>query len=151
MLRAIMQKITLLTVGKIKTSWIQEGCQVYLDRLKHSFDLTERILSASTQEEEEAKLLKALEGIGGTVIILDAVGKSYSSEAFSALLEKEKDHGTPLTFVIAGAYGLSAEFKKGRMLLSLSDMTFPHEISKLLLLEQLFRADAIVKKTGYHH
>lgn len=146
-----MQKITLLTIGKVKTPWISEGCQVYIDRLQHSFNFTERILGASTQEEEEQKLAEALEGIDGTICILDAAGKEYSSEEFSSLIAKEKDAGRPMTFVIGGAYGLSSAFKKNRTLLSLGKMTFPHEITKLLLLEQLFRAEAIRMKSGYHH
>ncbi|MEQ1849284.1 MAG: 23S rRNA (pseudouridine(1915)-N(3))-methyltransferase RlmH [Candidatus Peribacteraceae bacterium] len=146
-----MQKISLITIGKVKTPWISEGCQVYLGRLKHSFDLTERVLAASSQKEEEEKLMKALESIDGTVFVLDAAGKEYASESFASLIAAEKDMGRPLTFVIAGAYGLSSTFKKGRKLLSLGAMTFPHEITKLLLLEQLFRADAITKNTGYHH
>jgi len=153
-----MQKISLLTFGKIKTPWIKDGCDVYLDRLKHVFNFTERILGAGTQQEEEAKLLKTLESIDGTIVILDALGKQYSSEDFSAFIGKEKDVGRPMTFVISGAYGLSADFKtvltpeliRGLTMLSLGQMTFPHEITKLLLLEQLFRADAILKDSGYH-
>jgi 23S rRNA (pseudouridine1915-N3)-methyltransferase len=159
MLRAMMQKITLLSVGKVKTSWIAEGCQVYLDRLKRSFDCTERILDAGSQKEEEEKLARALSDIDGTVIVLDAAGKEYSSEEFSLFIGKEKDTGRSITFVIGGAYGLSKNFKnvlapqfiRGLTYLSLGKMTFPHEIAKLLLLEQLFRADSILKKTGYHH
>lgn len=146
-----MQKISLVTIGKVKTPWISEGCQVYIDRLQHSFDLTERVLGASTQEEEEQKLTDAVEGTDGTVFVLDAAGKEYTSEQFSALIEKEKDAGRPITFVIGGAYGLSSAFKKNRMLLSLGKMTFPHEVTKLLLLEQIFRAEAIRTGSGYHH
>lgn len=146
-----MQKISLVTIGKIKTPWISEGCGVYIDRLQHSCNFTERILSASTQEEEERKLQAALEGIDGTIFLLDAAGKEYTSEDFSSIISKEKDAGRPLTFVIGGAYGLSPTFKKNRTLLSLGKMTFPHEITKLLLLEQLFRAEAIRNRTGYHH
>lgn len=146
-----MQRISLISIGRVKTPWISEGCDVYVDRLKHSFDLTERILDAASQKEEEEKLIRALENADGSVMILEATGKEYSSEGFADLIRKEKDLGRPLTFVIGGAYGLSSEFKKGKMLLSLGKMTFPHEITKLLLLEQLFRADAILKETGYHH
>jgi len=146
-----MQKISLITIGCIKTPWISEGCEMYIDRLKHSFNFSERILEAGDPAQEEKKLIKAIDGIDGTIVLLDAAGKQQSSEEFSVWFQKERDAGRPITFIIGGAYGLSSTFKKDKAMLSLGKMTFPHEVSKLLLLEQLFRAEAIRQNTGYHH
>ena len=86
------------------------------------------------------------------IVVLDERGKELMSEDFARFIEDERDIGTPITFVIGGAYGLDDTIRsKAQLVLSLGKMTFPHELAKLLLLEQLFRADSILRRSGYHH
>ena len=144
--------IILITVGKVKTSWIAEGCELYLDRLKHSFTIEERVLKAGTAEEEHKKLLECLEDLDAIKILLDERGKQFSSPEFSALLTKQMESVRDVAFVIGGAYGFSDEIrKKADALVSLGKMTLPHELCTVVFLEQLFRADSIRRGSGYHH
>lgn len=147
-----MHKISLLSIGKIKTSWITEGCELYIDRLKHSCDFSEKILSAGTKEEENDRMLKALEKVEGLIVVLSHRGKEHSSEEFASFIGKQRDQGQSVTFVISGAYGADERvLSKAHVVLSLSRMTLPHELCKVFFLEQLFRAHAILAGTGYHH
>lgn len=147
-----MHKITLLTVGKVKTSWINEGCSLYTERLERSCDLTERILSAGNEKEERAKIVDALSKTHGVIVALDDKGKEFSSPEFAQWIGRQKDNGQPVTFVIGGAYGLDDAIRaKATLVFSLGKMTLPHELCKLVFLEQLFRAHSILAGTGYHH
>jgi 23S rRNA (pseudouridine1915-N3)-methyltransferase len=147
-----MHKISLISVGKIKTPWIKEGCEVFRERIVHSCKFTEHILSAGTKEEEHARILKALDGIEGVVVILDEIGKELTSPQFASWIGKERDTGRPITFVLGGAFGLRDEIRsKGQLVLALSRMTLPHELCQLFFLEQLYRAETILAGTGYHH
>lgn len=147
-----MHRISLLSVGKVKTPWIADGCDVYRDRLQHSCDFSEKILSAGSMEEENDRVLKALEKVEGMIVVLSHKGKEHLSEEFASFISKQKDLGQSMTFVISGAYGSDERvLAKAHLVLSLSRMTLPHELCKLFFLEQLFRAHAILAGTGYHH
>lgn len=147
-----MQRLSLLSVGKIKTSWISEGCALYTERLRRSCDLIERVLGSGTREEENDKILQSLEKSNDVIVVLDETGKNFSSAEFASWLGKERDRGSSVTFVLGGAYGLTeAVQKKGTLVLSLGRMTLPHELCKLVFLEQLYRAHAILSGSGYHH
>ena len=147
-----MHRITLLSVGKVKTSWISEGCALYKERIGHSCDFTHRVLSAGKPEQEHEQILKALEKADGVVVILDETGKQMTSTMFAAWISKQRDTGIPVTFVLGGAYGLSDEIRRrATIVVSLSAMTFPHELCQLVFLEQLYRAQEIIKGSGYHH
>lgn len=147
-----MHRLSLITIGKIKTSWIEEGCSLYSERLKSQCQFKETILSVGSKEEENGRIAKALEKAEGTIVVLDDKGKEFSSEEFSSWTQKRRDIGDALTFVIGGAYGLD-DFVRSRanLVLSLSRMTLPHELCKLLFLEQLFRVHSILQGSGYHH
>ncbi len=154
-----MQKITLLCVGSLKIHWITAGCADFLARLRHvcAVDVVE--VPASKQkdssrqaEEESQRLLRVLEKQEGDVWVLDERGKDMSSTAFADALESTRDAGRPLTFVLGGAYGLTdAVRSRAYRMLKLSDMTFPHELCRLIFLEQLYRAHEIRRGSGYHH
>ncbi len=147
-----MQKITIISVGKVKTSWINEGIELYRSRLRSDIKLEERVLEAGNEKEEHAKILKTIESSHDVIVVLDEQGKEMSSKGFSAFLSQKKDEGSSMTFVIGGAYGLSDEIrKKADVVMGFGPMTFPHEMAQLMLFEQLFRAIAIRKGTGYHH
>lgn len=147
-----MHTMKLLSIGKIKTPWIAEGCKLYLGRLKHSCELKEQVIAAGEGKEEQEKVLKVLEKTEGMIVVLDERGKNLSSPEFAAWIGKQRNIGTSVTFVIGGAYGLDDRIRsKAHLLLSLGRMTLPHELCKLVFLEQLFRAHAILVGSGYHH
>ncbi len=115
-------------------------------------DLTERVLSAGEEKEERQKILDVLEKTDGVIIALDDKGKEFSSLEFAAWISKQKDSGQTLTFALGGAYGLDDRIRaKATLTLSLSRMTLPHELCKLVFLEQLYRAHSILAGSGYHH
>ena len=148
-------QITLLAVGSLKTSWVQEGCQQYLDRL--SIDLLE--VPASKQKdsvkqaaEESVTILKRLEKLEGKVWVFDERGESYTSETFARLFVSSTNHGERIICILGGAYGLSDEIRRrANKIIALSTMVFPHELCRIVLLEQIYRAQQIAKNTGYHH
>ena len=154
-----MHRITLLTVGRIKSSWIAEGCQDFTQRLRSSVTLSVSEVPPSRQkdadkqrQEESEQILHALEKEKGDIFLLDELGASMSSKQFSVFISKAADMGIPLTFIIGGAYGVSDRIKEvARGSIRLSDMTLTHEMSRLLFLEQLYRAMEIRKGSGYHH
>jgi 23S rRNA (pseudouridine1915-N3)-methyltransferase len=147
--------ITLLSVGSLKTSWVQQGCQQYLDRL--SINLIEIPASkhrdsVKQSEEESASIIKRLDKMNGKIWVLDEKGDSFTSDGFSKALEKMRDRGESVIFVLGGAYGLNEiVYKKADRLIRLSDMVLPHELCRVVLLEQIYRAGQIQKGTGYHH
>lgn len=154
-----MWKVTLICIGSIKTSWIQEGCVSFLERLKRDCNLEILELPASKardserqMKEESQRILDALEKREGTVWVLESKGKQMSSAEFSRALLEFGDRGQSFTIVLGGAYGLSdAVRQRANCMLSLSPMTFPHELCRLIFLEQLYRAVQIGKGSGYHH
>lgn len=153
-----MQRITLITVGSIKTPALSDLCSDYTHRLSRSveFEVIEVPASkereADRQSKEECeKILKALENHDGDVWVLDERGSEFTSEGFSEELLKARDAGRSVIFVLGGAYGLSDKVRAKGKLFALSKMTFPHELCRLVFLEQLYRAEQIAKGTGYHH
>lgn len=154
-----MHRITLLCVGSVKTRWIAEGCAQYLERLAHDARVEIVEVPASKQadpqrqcEEESQRLLAALEKRDGEVWVLDERGKGVSSAQFAQSISGARDAGRSLTFILGGAYGLTdAVRSRAQRMLRLSDMTLPHELCRLVFLEQLYRAFSINKGSGYHH
>lgn len=154
-----MLRITLLAVGQIKTSWIADGCMQYTQRLHRSisFDVIEVPASkqkdpARQRAEECDRLLQKIESAKGAVWVLDETGVQHGSVD---LTKKVQDacavHGS-ITFVLGGAYGLDDRIRSAAdKVVSLSAMTYPHELCRLVLLEQLYRASEVAKGSGYHH
>jgi 23S rRNA (pseudouridine1915-N3)-methyltransferase len=154
-----MLKITLLVIGRIKSAWIAEGCSEFLERLSRQYNVSTIELPASRakdaekqREEESEQIVHHLEKCRGDVWLLDERGSAVTSVALAELVSKNLDRGTPLTFVIGGAYGVMDVVRRAvHRHLRLSDMTLTHEMSRLLLLEQLYRAAEIQRGSGYHH
>ena len=154
-----MHRITVLAVGRIKTRWIKEGCEEYQYRLKRDIDLrVDEVLASRAKEpekqrqEEGEQMLHALQRITGDIILLDETGSGMTSLQFSGLLGKSRDRGNPLVFLLGGAYGVSQGVRDAATsTLQLSNMTLPHELCRLVFLEQLYRATEIGKGSGYHH
>lgn len=139
-----MYKIKILTVGKTKETWLDEAIQEYVKRLKPQADV--EFLLAKNEEQ-----LIDWADHEASAICLDEKGNSLSSEEFSQfLLRALENGGSRLTFIIGGAEGLPSHIKKRYPLISLSPMTFTHQIARLILLEQIYRALEIAKGSKYH-
>ena len=135
----------IFAIGKVRKSWINEGIELYLKRLP---GLTITELRDSTPQKE-AKEIQAQLKINEILIVLMEEGKSLGSIPFSEFL---RTFGSQrLAFVIGGANGIAPEIKNlAQIQLSLSPMTFPHEIARLLLVEQIYRATTIIQGGPYH-
>lgn len=153
-----MQRIRLLTVGQLKTPWIREGCGEYRKRMTPLafFDIEELPASRENRpekqvREESDRLLKAFGG-EDVLVILDETGKEVDTVEFSKFLGEKRDHGLSITFVIGGAYGLDDRVReRADLVLSLSKMTLPHELCRLVFLEALYRALDVLRGGKYHH
>ena len=132
-------------MGKVRRGWIQDGIDLYLKRLP---GLTISELRDSNPDKEADAIRAALRP-DETLIALMEQGDTLASVLFAQRLEQFGNQR--LAFVIGGADGLTAELKaQAKWRLSLSPMTFPHELARLMLVEQLFRAQAIVQGSPYH-
>lgn len=139
-----MIKMKFLSVGKTKESWLEEGLQEYIKRL--SGEVSFEFLWF----KDEVSLEQAI-GKGKQVILLDPLGKMLDSVEFADFLFKEFEReGARLSFAIGGPSGFSEAVKRGRVLISLSKMTFTHQMIRLILMEQIFRAFEIKKGSSYH-
>ena len=155
-------KIQLLLIGKTGFRFISEGMEEYIKRIRRYVDFSLQVIpdlkgTASrsidqVKEEEGKKILKALNP-GDHVILLDERGKDPDSFEFARLLEKRMLASVKsLVFVIGGSYGFSEEvYKRGNSMLSLSKMTFSHQLIRVLFLEQLYRGFTILRGEPYHH
>ncbi len=136
-----MIKIRILSIGKNKESWLDEALKDYTERLKRTAKI--EWLFVETNAELEKK-------IEGQTIALDPQGKMVTSEQFSEFLLKEVEKGgSRLTFIIGGAEGLTSSLKK-LPLISLSPLTFTHQMARLILAEQIYRAFEIERGSPYH-
>lgn len=154
--------IELLVVGKTTGSWLESGIGEYVKRLKHytRFALTviPDLKNVKNLREEQLKtaegeLILSRVETGDHLVLLDEGGKEYGSVAFSEWLQKNMNRGTrKLIFVIGGAYGFSsAVYDRADEKLSLSQMTFSHQMVRLIFTEQLYRAFTLLNNEPYHH
>jgi 23S rRNA (pseudouridine1915-N3)-methyltransferase len=154
-------KIRIICVGKVKEDYIRQGIADYLGRLKHYTEVEyielkdEKILSPLSEElikKREAQRIEKTFLPDGVVIILDERGQSFSSKMLAEFLQHQQMQGTrAVEFVIGGTLGLADSIlKKAFKVLSLSRMTFTHQLCRLILLEQLYRAFTILKGEPYH-
>tara|TARA_B100000768_G_scaffold46738_1_gene45571 strand:+ start:668 stop:1141 length:474 start_codon:yes stop_codon:yes gene_type:complete len=155
-------KIRLIVIGKTNASYLKTGESDYEDRLKHYCKFEELLipqvknggkLTHNDLKIKEGKLILKSITPNDQVILLDEKGKSFSSIDFSNLLnQKLLDSTKRLVFVVGGAFGLSEEvYKRADSKLSLSKMTFSHQMLRLIFKEQLYRAFTILKGEKYHH
>ena len=135
----------IIAIGKIKKKWIQEGIEMYLKRLP-GLEVKEIKDSTLTKEEHSIKEIISKNEI---LITLNENGQSFTSKQLATKLLNS--HNQNITFVIGGASGLPISLNnKAAWQLSLSPLTFPHEIARLLLIEQLYRAKTISQGGPYH-
>lgn len=149
--------IKIVAVGKRHEPWVLEGIERYEKRLKRPFDTKWVLLPHSAREgaiarqEESERILSRLHG-NDFVILLDERGKAIDSPALSDLLLAPLEASRPVTVIIGGAYGVDESIHaRANFVLSLSPMVFPHQLVRLILAEQLYRAQEISLGNPYHH
>lgn len=158
----VSMNVKLLTVGKTDVPWVKEGLDLYASRLRHYVPFTvEEIpelkkVSALTEDQikqKEGELILRQTGPQDVVILLDEHGLQLRSLEFASWLEKQLSGGSKgLVFVIGGAYGFSREvYERANGKLSLSKMTFSHQMVRAVFAEQLYRACTILRGEPYHH
>jgi len=155
-------KIKLLSIGKTEEKYLKEGIDLYIKKIGHYFPFEyeelpalkqTKNLSISEQKKREGEILLKKITASDTIILLDEKGKQYSSVKFSDFLQQKMlQNLKQVVFVIGGAYGFSEEIhQRKNHTLSLSAMTFSHQMVRLIFLEQLYRAASIWKNEPYHH
>lgn len=145
-------KINLIWVGKTKEQFIRDGIEKYLKLLGHYADIAlvevreeKGSNSAMTIEREGERIMK----LGMPYVLLDERGMDLTSVKFAEYIGQ---HAPRINFVLGGAFGVSEKVRAGAGgILSLSRMTFTHEMARVFLLEQLYRAFSIMNRKGYHH
>lgn len=154
--------IRLIAIGKTDHKSLQALIDDYSKRLSFyiKFDLeiipdikNSKNLSESQQKDKEGELILSKVSATDQLILLDEGGKSFSSVAFSEEIQKKMNSGIKaLVFVIGGPYGFSdAVYRKAAAKISLSSMTFSHQMVRLFFIEQLYRAFTILRNEPYHH
>ena len=158
----VSMNVKLLTVGKTDVSWVKEGLDLYASRLRHYVPFTvEEIpelkkVSALSEEQikqKEGELILVKTAPQDTVVLLDEHGLQMRSMEFASWLEKQLSSGAKgIVFVIGGAYGFSEEvYARASAKISLSRMTFSHQMVRAIFAEQLYCACTILKGEPYHH
>ena len=144
-----MQKIRIVCVGKLKEKFYADAAAEYCKRLSRFADLTVRELAEQRSPKEEADPI--LPEIRGCCVVLAVEGKKLSSEQFAARMKELSAAGREVTFVIGSSCGLDGRVKaRADLLLSFSDMTFPHQLMRVILCEQIYRAFMINAGSEYH-
>ena len=152
--------ISIVCVGKVKEKYIIEGINEFLKRMQSFAKM--RIIELKEDgndnnrnisiEKEGEEILKTLEKIGGYNVLLDIQGKNFSSEEMAEEIQRLTVNGvSSINFIIGGSYGVSESVRRAsQMKLSFSKMTFPHQLMRLILTEQIYRWFSILKNTKYH-
>ena len=155
-------QITLLTIGKTDDKRLQGLTDDYVKRLGHyiKFELViipdiknSKNLSETQQKQKEGELILNRLQTSDNVILLDEKGRQYSSLEFSEVLQKQLNSGVKrIVFAIGGPYGFSEEvYQRANTKISLSKMTFSHQMVRLFFVEQLYRGFTILRNEPYHH
>ena len=154
-------KTSLIVIGKTANKHLAALISDYSERIIHYMPfeivyLPETKRSKSTtedmQREHESELILSKISTGDFLVLLDERGKQMSSLALSEWLNKKKQLGRKLAFVVGGPYGFSQSvYKRADEMISLSAMTFSHDMARLLLCEQIYRASTILRGESYHH
>ena len=154
-------KINVVVVGDLKEKYLNEACKEYLKRISRFHNISiitidEEKLPKTLNEadisralvKEGAKIEKYLKG---TIVVLDVQGEQEDSLKFSKIIAQSAKNFDTMTFVIGGSYGLCESIKsKSHIRLSFSKMTFPHQLFRVMLLEQIYRASTITYNFMYH-
>jgi 23S rRNA (pseudouridine1915-N3)-methyltransferase len=155
-------KITLILNGRTEDDYLIKGFSVYEQRLKHYVPFetlvipalkNTKALSIEQQKQKEGELILKNIQNADKLILLDENGKEYSSVGFSEFIQQQMNSGIKnVVFAVGGPYGFSEEiYKRANSKISLSKMTFSHQMVRLFFAEQLYRAMTILKNEPYHH
>lgn len=155
-------KATLLCIGKTDENFVKTGIENYVKRLKHyiHFDISAipdiknaKHLTQDQQKIKEGELILKQIGNNDYIVLLDERGKAFRSMEFSKFLEQKMVGSVQhIVFIIGGPYGFSEEvYRRSNQQLSLSKMTFSHQMIRLFFVEQLYRAFTILRGEPYHH
>ena len=155
--------VNVVCVGKLKERYLKDGCAEYIKRLSafsnvNVYEVAEERCGDNPSDaeiknviEKEGNRIAARIPKGSCVIPLCIEGREYSSPEFSAELERASMNYSSVTFVIGGSFGLSQEVKAlGKIKLSFGKMTLPHQLARMVLLEQIYRAFSISNHSKYH-
>lgn len=149
--------VKILAIGKKHERWVEEGIERYQKRLQRPFDVSWVLLPHSAREglaarqEESERILSRISADDYTVL-LDERGKLLDSPAVSGVLLEPLERSRPVTVIIGGAYGVDETVhQRADMVWSLSPLVFPHQLVRLILMEQLYRAQEIARGNPYHH
>lgn len=144
-----MYKINIVCVGKIKETFFRQGVEEYLKRLSRFAKCeVKEIAESRTLDEEGENIIKQCKGY---IIALCVEGKKTSSEGLAKIVKSLVDAGKEITFVIGSSHGLCQKVKNyANERLSFSDMTFPHQLMRVILCEQIYRSFMIISGSEYH-
>lgn len=155
-------QIQLIVTGKTESLWVQQGTDLYYKRIRHYIPFNVRVipglrnaknLSPAVYKEKEGELLIPVIKEEKDVYLMDEQGREFSSREFAGFVEKKMNSGCRnLIFIIGGPYGFSEEIHRTAAgSISLSRLTFSHQLVRLVFAEQLYRACTIIKGESYHH
>ena len=154
-------KFTLIMVGKTDVKWVKEGLELYAGRLSHYIQFTineipelknASALSRDQIKQKEGELILKKIRNSDCLILLDERGKLQTSLEWASWIQGRLSGGRDLVFVIGGAYGFSKDvYDRAEGMVSLSKMTFSHQMVRAIFLEQLYRAFTILRGEPYHH
>lgn len=149
--------VRILAVGKKHEPWVTDGISRYEKRLRKPFDVTWQLLSHSSREgdaarsEESERILSRVDR-DAFLVLLDERGRNVDSPTLARKLQTALDAGRAITVVIGGAYGVDDRVRdRADFVWSLSQLVFPHQLVRLILAEQLYRAQEIAGNRPYHH
>lgn len=149
--------IKILAVGKKHESWVSDGIARYEKRLRKPFDVTWQLLPHSSREgdaarSEESQRILAKVANDHVLVLLDERGRAFDSPEFAKTLQQHVDHGQQIVMVIGGAYGVDETVRaRANHVWSLSPLVFPHQLVRLIVTEQVYRAQEILAGRQYHH
>lgn len=152
-------KILLWTIGKTHEPYVKAGIEEFTARISRYYPVEWRIFPVPKHSHEdqlkkaEADMILQALGASDQLILLDEAGKMLDSEKLAALIQQKANESTDkLVFLIGGAYGVdSSVARRAQFKWSLSALTFPHQLVRLILAEQLYRACSILRNEKYHH
>jgi 23S rRNA (pseudouridine1915-N3)-methyltransferase len=151
-----VKKLHFISVGKDRSGLFQPGVDEYSKRLSFGskiefVELTESKFSGEKAKLDEAERILKRVPVGAVLVALDERGKLLSSIQFAEVMSRYRDEAREVVFVIGGDEGLDELVRKrAQLVLSLSPMTLPHRMARMVLMEQVYRASTIIKKEPYH-
>lgn len=145
-------KLLFIAVGKKHDELVENGVAEFTSRIAHYAPVEWKIIPNSNSKEEGERILKGVDS-SDILVALDEKGKSLTTLALAGYIEKKMSAGVKrLVFVIGGAYGLDQSVRdRAQIIWSLSPLTFPHQLVRLILSEQIYRAFTVIKGEKYHH